>query len=83
MCTRQSDALGGVVVNNEWLRMFSIERLKDFIRAHRSEFKVTRTKAGVNFNRPGQLSQAYLIPFTTLDAYCLLKIKSPIQRNSF
>jgi len=70
-----------VVINNEWLRIFSIETLKDLIRSHRSEFKITRTKAGVNFNRPGQLSQAYLIPFTIIDDYCLLKIKSPIQRD--
>jgi hypothetical protein len=71
-----------VVVNDDWLRMFEMEALKEFVRAHRGGFKVTRTRIGVNFNRPGQMSQAYLIPYTVLDQHCLLKIESPVQRSS-
>jgi hypothetical protein len=71
-----------VVINNEWLRLFRVETLKNLVHSHSANFKITRTKIGVNFNRTGQFSKAYLIPFTTLDDYSLLKIRSPIQRNS-
>jgi len=71
-----------VVINNDWLRMFEIAKLRVFLQSHRSEFKSTGTKSGVNHNRPGQYSRAYLIPFEKLDQHCILKIPSPVQRVS-
>ena len=71
-----------VVINNDWLRMFEIAKLRAFIEANRRELKVTRTRAGVNHNRPGQFSRAYLIPFEQLDQHCMLKIASPVTRGS-
>ena len=70
-----------VVINNDWLRMFEIAKLRAFIEANRRELKVTRTRAGVNHNRPGQFSRAYLIPFEQLDQHCMVKIASPVTRG--
>ena len=70
-----------VVINNDWLRMFEVAKLRVFMESNRGRLKVTRTKAGVNHNQPGQFSKAYLIPFAQLDQYCILKIPSPVTRN--
>ena len=70
-----------VVINNDWLRMFEISKLRAFIKSNHLELKVTQTKAGVNHNRPGQFSRAYLIPFEKLDQHCMLKIPSPVTRG--
>ena len=71
-----------VVVNDEWLRMLSVARVQELIETHRGKLRETRTRRGVNYNRPGQFSKAYLIPYDLLDQYCLLKIPSPVQRRS-
>lgn len=70
-----------VVVNEEYIRMFRIEVLKKWVKENRSQFKTTRTRSGVNHNRPNQFSKAYLIPFTMLDAICFQKQSSMIRRN--
>ena len=70
-----------VVVNNDWLRVFDVKKLVDFLRTNRRELKMVKTKAGVNHNRPGQYSKAYLIPFRILDDLALMKIPSPVRRD--
>ena len=71
-----------VVVNEEYIRMFRIEVLKKWVKENRSRFKTTRTRSGVNHNRVGQFSKAYLIPFHMLDEICFSKQESMISRNS-
>ena len=70
-----------VVINNDWMRVFTIESLKQLITENRSSLKITRTRAGVNHNRPGQLSKAYLIPFENLDEHVSQKTPSPIRHR--
>ena len=70
-----------VVVNNDWMRTLSIESLKRFITENRSSLRITQTRAGVNFNRPGQLSKAYLIPYEILDEHVMHKTASPVSRD--
>ena len=70
-----------VVVNEEYIRMFRIEALKKWVKENRSQFKTTRTRSGVNHNRVGQFSKAYLIPFHMLDEICFSKQESMISRN--
>ena len=70
-----------VVINNDWMRVFTIESLKKLITDNRSSLKITRTRAGVNHNRPGQLSKAYLIPFENLDEHVSQKTPSPIRHR--
>lgn len=70
-----------VVVNNDWLRVFDVKKLADFLKRNRRKLKMVKTKAGVNHNRPGQYSKAYLIPFRILDDLALMKIPSPVRRD--
>jgi len=70
-----------VVVNNDWLRVFDVKKLADFLKTNRRELKMVKTKAGVNHNSPGQYSKAYLIPFRILDDLALMKIPSPVRRD--
>lgn len=70
-----------VVINNDWMRVFTIDSLKQFITENRSSLKITRTRAGVNFNRPGQFSKAYLIPYDILDEHVMHKTPSPVKRD--
>ena len=70
-----------VVVNNDWLRVFDVKKLADFLKTNRRVLKMVKTKAGVNHNRPGQYSKAYLIPFRILDDLALMKIPSPVRRD--
>ncbi len=70
-----------VVVNDDWMRTLSIESLKRFITENRSRLRITQTRAGVNFNRPGQLSKAYLIPYEILDEHVMDKTASPVTRD--
>ena len=70
-----------VVVNNDWLRVFDVKKLADFLKTNRRKLKMVKTKAGVNHNRPGQYSKAYLIPFRILDDLALMKIPSPVRRD--
>ena len=70
-----------VVVNEEWMRTLTVDSVKKIITEHRSNLKITQTRAGVNFNRPGQLSKAYLIPFDLLDNYVMQKMPSQIKRE--
>ena len=71
-----------VVVNEEFIRTFRIEALKNWVKENRSHFKTTQTRSGVNHNRSGQFSKAYLIPFTMLDTICFQKQSSTISRNT-
>lgn len=71
-----------VVVNEEYIRTFRIEALKNWVKENRSHFKTTQTRSGVNHNRSGQFSKAYLIPFTMLDTICFQKQSSMISRNT-
>ena len=70
-----------VVVNNDLFRMFKIQTLREFLVKNRNKLKITQTRAGVNFNRPGQLSKAYLIPFNLLDEIVLMKMPSPVKKD--
>ena len=70
-----------VVINEDWIRVFRVKLLKRFISENRSRLKRTRTRAGVNRNRPGQLTKGYLIPFEELDGILTSKIASPIKRK--
>ena len=70
-----------VVVNNDWLRVFDVKKLAEFLKTNRRELKMVKTKAGVNHNSPGQFSKAYLIPFRILDRLALMKIPSPVRRD--
>jgi hypothetical protein len=70
-----------VVVNNDWFRMIKIQTLREFLVKNRKKLKITQTRAGVNFNRPGQLSKAYLIPFNLLDEIVLMKMPSPVKKD--
>ena len=56
-------------------------KLRAYLDANRRQLKVKRTKVGVNHNRPGQFSRAYLIPFAQLDQHCMVKIASPVTRG--
>ena len=70
-----------VVINNDWLRVFDVNKLAEFLKNNRRKLKMVKTKDGVNHNRPGQYSKAYLIPFRILDDLALMKIPSPVTRN--
>jgi hypothetical protein len=71
-----------VVINDEWLRTLSIDSIKELLTNNRSELRQTRTRAGVNHNRKGQFSKAYLIPFSLLDQHVMSKTSSPINRHN-
>ena len=70
-----------VVINEEWLRIFQIEVLMNFIQKNRGHLVQKETRSGINYNSSGQFSKAYIIPFTELDHYCLAKIPNPIERQ--
>ena len=71
-----------VVINEEWLRIFQIEVLMNFIQNNRSNLKVKETRNGVNYNSSGQFSKAYIIPLVELDKFCLAKIPNPVERQN-
>ena len=75
------DADYGVVVNNDWLRIIKISNLKEFLIKNRNKLKTTQTRIGINYNAPGQLSKAYLIPFNLLDEITMIKMPSLIKKN--
>ncbi len=70
-----------VVINNEWMRVFSIESLKQFITENRSRLRIVTTRPGVNHNGPKQFSKGYLIPYDILDSHAVEKKTSPIRRR--
>ena len=70
-----------VVVNNDWMRVFTIESLKQLITKNRGSLRIATTRAGVNNNRPNQFSKAYLIPYDILDSHATEKTASPIRRR--
>ena len=70
-----------VVINNDWMRVFTIESLKQFITENRSRLRIATTRAGVNHNGPEQFSKAYLIPYDILDPHATEKKTSPIRRR--
>ena len=70
-----------VVINNDWFRMIKIQTLREFLVKNRNKLKITQTRAGVNFNRPGQLSKAYLIPFNLLDEIVIMKMPSLVKKD--
>ena len=61
--------------------MIKIQTLREFLVKNRNKLKITQTRAGVNFNRPGQLSKAYLIPFNLLDEIVIMKTPSPVKKD--
>ena len=71
-----------VVVNEDYIRMFRIETLKDWVKENRSQFKTTQTRTGINYNHENQFTKAYLIPLTMLDTICFQKQSSTISRNT-
>ena len=71
-----------VVINSQWLRIFQIEVLMNFIQNNRNSLVQKETRSGVNYNSTGQFSKAYIIPFTDLDQFCLAKIPNPIKRQT-
>ena len=71
-----------VVINNDWMRVFTIDSLKEFITKNRSRLRITTTRAGVNYNRSNQFSKAYLIPYEILDPHALEKTPSQINRHN-
>jgi len=71
-----------IVINSQWLRIFQIEVLMNFIQNNRNSLIQKETRSGVNYNSTGQFSKAYIIPFTDLDQYCLAKIPNPIERQT-
>ena len=71
-----------IVINSQWLRIFQIEVLMNFIQNNRNSLVQKETRSGVNYNSTGQFSKAYIIPFIDLDRYCLAKIPNPIERQT-
>jgi len=74
------DADFWIVINEEFIRFYSIQTLKDFVKQNRSNFRTTRTRIGVNNNKVDQYSLGFLIPFEQLDNLCFLKFESPFMR---
>ena len=70
-----------VVINIDWMRVFTIESLKQFITENRASLRIATTGAGVNHNGPNQFSKAYLIPYEILDPHAMEKKTSPIRRR--
>ncbi len=70
-----------VVINIDWMRVFTIESLKQLITENRSSLRIATTRAGVNHNGPNQFSKAYLIPYEILDSHAMEKKTSPIRRR--
>jgi len=70
-----------VIVNEDWIRILRIDVLRNWLAEERSTLRITQTRAGVNYNQPGQYSKAYLIPFETIDQLCLSRQRSTIVRK--
>ena len=70
-----------VVINENFIRIFQIEVLRDFIRKQRSTLTIKETRSGINYNRTGQYSKAYIIPFKQLDVALMTKFPNPIKRH--
>ena len=70
-----------VIVNEDWIRILRIDVLRNWLTEERSTLRITQTRAGVNYNQPGQYSKAYLIPFETIDQLCLSRQRSTIVRK--
>jgi hypothetical protein len=70
-----------VIVNEDWIRTLRIDVLRNWLAEERSTLRITQTRAGVNYNQPGQFSKAYLIPFETIDQLCLSRQRSTIVRK--
>jgi hypothetical protein len=70
-----------VVINEDWLRMYKMTELNQFVDENRSSFKVKQSRTGINHNREGQYAKAYLIPFVFLDSIVFLKMPNPVNRK--
>ena len=70
-----------VIVNEDWIRTLRIDVLRNWLAEELSTLSITQTRAGVNYNQPGQFSKAYLIPFETIDQLCLSRQRSTIVRK--
>ena len=70
-----------MIVNEDWIRTLRIDVLRNWLAEELSTLSITQTRAGVNYNQPGQFSKAYLIPFETIDQLCLSKQTSTITRK--
>lgn len=71
-----------IVINEDWMRLFQIQKLKEFLKENRSKLVTKETRCGVNFNVEGQYSMGYIIPFSVLDSVCLLKHPSSLVRTN-
>lgn len=69
-----------VVINEDYIRIFQIILLKKYLNRNRSSLSIKETRAGINYNQPGQYSKAYIIPLKELDVACMIKIRNPLQR---
>ena len=75
-----NDADFWIVINEEFIRFYSIQALKDFLKQNRSNLRKTRTRIGINNNKVDQYSLGFLIPFKQLDDLCFVKFESPFLR---
>ena len=71
-----------VVINEDWIRIFQIDVLKQYLNEKRSTLVIKETRSGVNYNQPGQFSKAYVIPFTELDVALMAKFHNPLPRKN-
>ena len=70
-----------VVINEDWIRIFQIDVLKEYLNHNRSSLVIKETRSGVNYNQPGQFSKAYIIPFVKLDVALMSKFQNPLPRK--
>ena len=67
------------VMNNDFLYILKIEEIERMLEEKGKTFRIVTTRPGINNNRYGQFSKAYLVPLTVLEEYAIEKIKSPVQ----
>ena len=70
-----------IVINEDWIRIFQIDVLKEYLNHNRSSLVIKETRSGVNYNQPGQFSKAYIIPFVKLDVALMSKFQNPLPRK--
>ena len=70
-----------LIMNEDWMRMLTVDAVKYAISENRSDLRIAKTKAGVNHNVSGQYSRGYLMPFEILDRYAMTIKASPIKKG--
>jgi len=63
------------VVNKNYIRIYQVQKLKNWVKQNRADFKITISRGGKNNNTVGLHSKAYLIPYEKLDQICFMKKK--------